>query len=88
MFFQGEQPLKKEEPTAKVVPPEDKKKVLLFAYMKGGSTFMGQLFNQYSHSMYYYEPIAGLYSALYGSPDWTFPLEILFNSNGSFRFVF
>ena len=59
--------------------------MLLFAYMKGGSTFVGELFNQYPNSVYFYEPVAGFYSALYGTPDWAFPLEVFFNTNGSLR---
>ncbi len=46
---------------------------------------MGQLFNQFPNSMYLYEPVAGLYSAMYGSQDWTFPLGVLLNVDGSFR---
>ena len=62
------------------------KRVILFAYMKGGSTFLGQLFNQNEAATYWYEPIAAMYSALYGSPDWAFPQEVLFTKEAKFRY--
>ena len=46
--------------------------------MRGGSTFFGELFRRNSQVMYWYEPIAALYMALYGQQKWQIPLDLFF----------
>ncbi|ELU07711.1 hypothetical protein CAPTEDRAFT_211936, partial [Capitella teleta] len=36
---------------------ENKKHVLLLTYMRGGSTFLGELFNQHPDAFYWFEPL-------------------------------
>ena len=44
-------------------------KVILMTYSRSGSSFLGELFNQHPHGFYTFEPLKGLYSALYGLGD-------------------
>ncbi|ELT95586.1 hypothetical protein CAPTEDRAFT_200452 [Capitella teleta] len=43
-------------------------KVLLMAYMRGGSSLLGEVFNQDPDVFYWYEPLTQFYSSLYGVP--------------------
>ena len=62
--------------------------VLLVTYMRGGSSFLGELFNQHEDAMYYFEPINGVYKALYGTEDDWNPLTITHHRNGTERSPF
>lgn len=61
------------------------RRVLLFTYMRGGSTLAGQVFNQNPLSMYWYEMADSFYMARYGLPLWTFPQDIKLHPNGTVR---
>ena len=41
-------------------------KVLLFTYYRGGSTFLGEILNRVKDAFYLYEPIAPIYSHIFG----------------------
>ena len=65
--------------------PNGERKVYLFAYMRGGSTLLGQVFNQDPDSMYWYEPLNMFYGAYFGMPRPRHTYNINFNSNGTLR---
>ena len=44
-------------------------KVIILTYSRSGSSFLGELFNQHPRGFYTFEPLKGLYSALYGLGD-------------------
>ena len=55
--------------------------------MRGGTSFVGDLFNQHGGAFYWYEPLDGAYSALFGTPyGWT-PLDITHTLDGEPRWV-
>ena len=41
------------------------KKVILYTYMRGGSTFLGSLFDKNPESVYWYEGLRGFYQRYY-----------------------
>ncbi|ELT98961.1 hypothetical protein CAPTEDRAFT_186382 [Capitella teleta] len=43
-------------------------KILIHAYMRGGSTFLSEVFNKNSEAILWYEPLAPVYGLLYGLP--------------------
>ena len=61
-------------------------KVLVVGYMRGGTSVLGELFNQNPDALYWFEPLAGLYSALYGTQRNWRPLTILTRQNGQMRY--
>ena len=57
--------------------------VLIVAYQRTGSSFLGELFNEHDSSFYWYEPVDGVYASLYGtSHGWTVPSDIYNNKDG------
>jgi len=64
------------------------KAVMILAYQRSGSTFVGQMFNTNPSAFYMFEPLDALYSALYGtSQGWNVPSDITAFRNGSQRSV-
>ncbi|ELT92470.1 hypothetical protein CAPTEDRAFT_196777 [Capitella teleta] len=63
-----------------VASVEHKKRVLMLTYMRGGSTFLGELFNQHPDAFYWFEPLHNY--QLTRRPPHTSPDLYLFN-NGS-----
>ena len=61
--------------------------VVMLTYMRGGSSFIGELFNHHEDAMYYFEPISGVYRSLYGFSDDLKPMLISHYMNGTARFV-
>ncbi len=62
------------------------KLVILLAYQRTGSTFLGNLFQLNPESFYLFEPLDGLYAELYGIPmGWTVPSDISHYANGTKR---
>lgn len=61
------------------------KKVLLYTYMRSGSSFLGEIFNRNPDVFYIFEPYQGFYNAFYGNPFGWKPLDVLFYGNGSMR---
>ena len=51
-------------------------KVLLFCYMRGGSSFFGDIFKNNSEVAFWYEPVAPFYMANYGASKFMFPQDI------------
>ena len=47
-------------------PPEAPVRVIVFAVSRSGSSFLGELFNQHPSAFYSFEPLKGVYSALFG----------------------
>ena len=59
--------------------------VIILSYMRSGSTFLGELSQQNPGHLYWFEPMDGLYSSLYGTwPGW-FPEDIAYYTNGTAR---
>ena len=62
--------------------------VLILAYQRTGSSFLGELYNQHDATFYWYEPIDGIYASLYGTKHgWTVPSDIYTNKDGSQRYT-
>ena len=60
--------------------------VLLLTYQRSGSTFIGQMFNRNPDAFYAFEPLDGLYSAIYGTSEgYNSPSDIFQYWNGSQR---
>ena len=60
-------------------------KVLLLTYMRSGSTFTGELFNQNPDAFYWFEPADGVLSHVYGSTLGVFPIDVTQYINGTDR---
>ena len=68
--------------------PNKPKFVILLAYQRVGSSFLAQIFNQNPGAFYMFEPIDGIYSAMYGTQEgFTVPSDIAFFWNGTSRSV-
>ncbi len=59
------------------------KRVLLLAYLRGGSTFLGKLFASNPDAFYWFEIIQPIYQSLYGIMR--IPYEILYDKKGNKR---
>ena len=59
--------------------------VLLLTYMRGGSSVVGEMFNQNPEAFYWFEPIDGFYSHLYGTQHGFFPMDIYYNKDETVR---
>ena len=69
-------------------PTDQPISVLLLGYQRTGSSFLGQLFNKYPKNYYVFEPVDGIYSALYGiKPGWALASDIVRHWNGTKRLV-
>ena len=65
------------------------KSIIILAYQRSGSTFLGSLFNADPRVFYVFEPLDALYSHLFGtSPGWNVPSDIVTSSNGSIRYQY
>lgn len=64
------------------------KSIVILAYQRSGSTFLGSLFNLDPRAFYVFEPLDALYSSLYGTqPGWNIPSNIVTYNNGTERFA-
>ena len=60
--------------------------VIILTYQRSGSTFFGQIFNRNPKAFYAYEPLDGLYSAIYGTAQgYNAPSDIVQSWNGTQR---
>ena len=60
--------------------------MLVVAYQRTGSSFLGELFNHNPDVFYWFEPVDGMYSALYGTDHgMTIPMDIYYNTEGRKR---
>jgi len=64
---------------------QEPKFVLLFAYMRGGSSFFGSTFIPHPEVYYFYEPYWDIYNAFTASQLYTYPIHVVFNDDGSIR---
>ncbi|ELU14457.1 hypothetical protein CAPTEDRAFT_226952 [Capitella teleta] len=64
------------------------KKVFILAYMRGGSTLLGQVFNHDPEVIVWYEPLASFYGSLYGLPKYRHYRRIVFPGDGNFKSEF
>ena len=64
------------------------KKILLFTYMRGGSTFLGSLFEKNPNAIYWYEALGPLYKQFLQTREFS-DNEVWFDTNNGFslRFV-
>ena len=60
-------------------------KVILLAYFRGGSSFVGKLFDMNPNAIYMFEPMDALFSSIYGTEYGLSPFDIYTNLDGSFR---
>ena len=65
----------------KILSTAPHKKALLFCYMRGGSTFFSELFNQNKEAMFWYEPLASFYGHIYGFGQWNLPQDIFWHNH-------
>ena len=66
-------------PTETVVSPRAPVNVFLFAYMRGGSSLLGEVFNQNPDVFYWYEPLTQFYSHVFGVAPTTRYTPLLYN---------
>ena len=59
-------------------------KVLLFTYMRGGSTLLGDIFNQQDKTFHWFEPLDSFSYALYGARV-PAPIDTFVKKDGSIR---
>ena len=60
--------------------------VLILGCQRCGSSILGSIFNENSDALFMFEPIDGIYSAMYGTaPGWNIPTDIFNYWNGSYR---
>ena len=59
--------------------------MLLVTNMRGGSSLLGEAFNQNKDTFYWFEPIDGIYSYLYGADYGWKPLDIDYATSGLLR---
>ena len=66
--------------------PSAPKMVLLLAYQRVGSTFIGEMFNKNPNVAYVYEPLDATYMHMYGTKEgWAVPVDLHFHWNGTYR---
>ena len=70
-----------------VTPPVSAAKyVVILAYQRCGSSFVGEVFNLNPNAFYAFEPLDSLYSAMYGTtPGWNVPSDITNDKDGTVR---
>ena len=61
------------------------KNVLMVTYMRGGSTFLGELFKKNTQAIYWYEVAASFYADRFALPGVAFPLFISHYKDGRQR---
>ena len=66
-------------------PPKKQKLVIIMAYLRGGSSFLGRLLSMNPDVMYWYEPLADIYNSFTLSRTMTLTLHVLFNQDGTPR---
>ncbi len=67
-------------------PSQPKVKVILMAYMRGGSSLLGHYFSDHPQGFYWFEGLSSLYSTLYGMGPFNFVPYITNKNNGAIRF--
>ena len=63
--------------------------VVLVTYQRSGSSFLGELFNQNPDAFVWFEPLDGVYSALYGTGyGYNVPADLWNHHDGSERYIY
>ena len=63
-------------------------RVLIIAYQRTGSSFLGELYNQHPDAFYWFEPVDGMYASMYGTTHgWVIPTDIYSLENGTKRYI-
>ena len=57
-------------------------------YMRGGSSFFGELINHNPDGCYWYEPMEAFYHAMYGMIETVLPLDMFYHNNATKRYVY
>lgn len=57
------------------------KYVLIYSYMRGGTSFFGEVFNMNKDAFYFYEPMDPLVAQTFGIGNFIYPLDYLYISN-------
>ena len=57
------------------------------AYMRGGSSLFGQIFQRMNNSIYFYEPLDGFYTSYAAIHHWQIPLDITHTGPGITRYT-
>ena len=60
-------------------------KILLYSYMRGGSSLLGQMYNLHPEASYWYEPMEAFYNSVMGTAAWTVPLDVTQSAFGQIR---
>ena len=60
-------------------------KILLYSYMRSGSTFTGELFEYATDTFYLFEPVEGMYNELYGMTKGMKALDLFYYFDGTKR---
>lgn len=63
------------------------KKVLLYTYMRGGSSLLGEIFHQNKDANYWFEALDGFYQTYFVSPAGTHALNLQFHRNKTRRYL-
>ena len=64
------------------------KRLVIFGYQRTGSTFTGKVFDTNPYVYTIFEPIDGIYGAMYGvRPGFSVPSDIYNFANGSQRYA-
>ena len=62
-------------------------KVYMFAYMRGGSSLGGMLYDKDPQGVLWYEPLDQFFMAYYGADRWGLPIDTCYTHNGTRRCV-
>ena len=62
-----------------------RRKVIVHAFMRGGSTFFGEFFQQNAQALYFFEPLDPFYGSIYGTRQWILPQKIYWYGDGNSR---
>ena len=61
----------------------------VLSYQRSGSSVVGDLLQNMSNVFYVYEPLDGLYTAMYGTvAGWNVPSDIFVEKTGEVRYVY
>lgn len=65
--------------------PYNVKKVMIFGYMRGGSSIVGETFGHDDKAFYWYEPLDQFYGAYFGYKKFSIPLHLTYTLNSKRR---
>ena len=62
------------------------KKVVLYTYMRGGSSYFGEIFHHNKDAVYWFEPMDSFYQAFFGMRSLVKPLNTFYYTNQTQRY--